>query len=197
VILGGAALAVAVAVGLGFLVFGTGSSEASVDEAMREAGCQLETFPSRPPGLHVRQDNVRPKDWNSSPPTSGTHHEQWVLWGAYDQPVPVVRSVHNLEHGGIVVFYGDEVPDSTVQDLNAFYRDDPTGMLLAPLPELNDEITLAAWVAPPTESGAAQPGEGKLARCTAYDETAFKAFRDEFRFEGPEAVPPENLQPGM
>jgi hypothetical protein len=35
-----------------------------------------------------------------------------------------------------------------------------------------------------------------LARCTTYDEEAFKRYRDEFRFKGPEVFPPEALAPG-
>jgi Protein of unknown function (DUF3105) len=188
--LGAVVLAAAIA---GFLIFGGDESEASAADAMRDAGCELRSYPALPAGVHINDLNARPDEWNSFPPTSGVHHSQWVIWGAYDEPVSVAQSVHNLEHGGIVIFYGDEVPASTVEQLNLFYRDDPNGMLLAPLPELNDEITLTAWVAPPEGD---EQHRGMLARCTTYDEEAFKAFRDEFRFKGPEAFPPEALAPG-
>ena len=38
--------------------------------------------------------------------------------------------------------------------------------------------------------------QGILAECTQFDENAFESFRDAYRFQGPERIPPESLQPG-
>jgi hypothetical protein len=143
--------------------------------------CTAESFPDQgadhveelPPGF----------SYNSSPPTSGPHHPQWAPWGAYRSEVPEIHLVHNLEHGGIVVQVGDQVPEVVVDEAFDWYAGDPVGLVFAPLAELGDTIALTAWT--------------QLLTCTGFDEAAWTAFRDEHRFEGPEAVPPERMEPGL
>ena len=85
--------------------------------------------------------------YNSSPATSGPHDAQWVIWNVYDSPVPEINLVHNLEHGGIAVQYGSQVPKATVDQIVAWYSDDPNAMVVAPLPALGKRIALTAWTA--------------------------------------------------
>ena len=59
-----------------------------------------------------------------------------MIWGAYEEPLQLARVVHNLEHGGIYIFYGDEVPDAVVAELREFYDSHERGTLLAPYPNL-------------------------------------------------------------
>jgi hypothetical protein len=70
-------------------------------------------------------------------------------------------------------------------------------MLLSPLPRLGDKIALTAWYAPAEgDQAQAESAQGILAECTRFDQNAFEAFRDAYRFQGPERIPPESLQPG-
>jgi hypothetical protein len=64
-----------------------------------------------PPG-QKRHVNSLPKafKYNTNPPSSGPHFPLTIFWGMYDAPVDRLRSVHNLEHGGIVIYYGPNVP---------------------------------------------------------------------------------------
>jgi hypothetical protein len=195
----GAALALlAVAAIAAYFLLGRESKAESVSQAMQEAGCTFRTVEALDPGDHISDPEQTPKEWNTFPPTSGPHFGQWVIWGEYDEPIRLTEAVHNLEHGGIVMYYGEDVPQEQVTELRSFYRGDPAGMLLSPLPRLGDKIALTAWHAPHAEAGSAEPGvgEGVLAQCTAFDERAFEAFREEYRFHGPERIPPESLQPG-
>ena len=187
--IGGATLLVLVIV-LGFLLLGGGGeSEAAV---LREEGCTLESFPGQE-GDHVDDPEVEPEPaWNSSPPTSGDHASTPAVYGFYTTEVELRNSLHNLEHGAVVIHFGDDVSDETVAQLQAFYDEDPTGLLVAQLPDNGNEITLSAWNAP--EPGAT--GRGYLATCTGFSERAFSKFLDEHRFKGPERFPPESLQPG-
>lgn len=187
---GVAALAVVLAI-----VFLTGGSE---DErtVLAAAGCTLEVKPGQS-GEHSLQVTQTSPKWNTDPPSSGAQNDQPAVWGSYEDPVPLAQTVHNLEHGGVVIHYGPKVPDADVEAIRNFYNDDPNGLIVAPLPKLGDKIALAAWT---TEDGATGPagerGQGFLAKCTRFDKDAFSAFLDEHRFKGPERAPPESLAPG-
>jgi hypothetical protein len=93
-----------------------------------------------------------------------------------------------------VIQYGEDVPQSTVDQIVDWYRDDPNGIVIAPLPELDDQIALAAWVTSDADPEA--PGEGVVAKCPRFDEAAFDAFLDTYAFKGPERFPRGDLQPG-
>jgi len=180
-----------------FLLAGDDSKSESVAQAMSDAGCSYKTFAGEASGVHIANPAATPKEWNSFPPTSGPHYGQWVIWGEYDEPVRLAQAVHNLEHGGIVMYYGSDVPAEEIAQLRNFYRSDPAAILLSPLPRLGDKIALTAWYAP-TEGDdvLVDDSQGILAECTSFDENAFEAFRDAYRFQGPERIPPESLQPG-
>lgn len=167
-------------VGASFALGAFGGGEGGPGGALREAGCTFRTFPDQ--GANHIDSSSNTVRYNSAPPTSGTHLSQPAVWGAYNERVEQQALVHNLEHGGVVIQYGSKVLPGDVAAINAYYTDDPRGLIVAALPKLGDEITLTAWT--------------KLAKCPSYDAGAFDAFLDSFRFKGPERVPPDALQPG-
>ncbi len=190
-----AALVLAAAIGVGaFLLTRGGDGGQTVQEAMRAAGCTYQEAPALESAVHIDDDNATPEQWNTDPPTSGPHFGVPVIWGAYDEPVQPARAVHNLEHGGIWISYGEDVPPAEIDAVRRFYRDDPVAMLLAPMADLGDEIALAAWFQP--IEGEEGEAAGIVAKCKRFDEPAFEAFRDTYRFKGPELFAPEDLEPG-
>lgn len=179
-----------------FAFGGSSSADAgSVRTAMEAAGCTLTTAKAQKRDHSIANPDDTFK-WNTTPPTSGPHYEGPAIYGAYTAPLQLARVVHNLEHGAVYIMYGDAVPDEEVAKLRAFYDDDSTGMLLAPLPSLKKTIALGVWVTPSATSEGSDRGNGYLAKCTAFDEAAFSAFRDELRFQGPERFPPSTMEPG-
>jgi hypothetical protein len=195
-LVGAGALVVAIAV-FGFVLLGGGGG---VDErqAIEDAGGTLQSFPALPNApdhSDVPTLITKPK-WNSNPPTSGPHYVEPAVWDFYDSPVPLVRTVHNLEHGGVVIHYGPQVPRAEVDKLRAFYLDDPNGLVVAPLASNKDKITLSAWTVPDDLVGSADRGRGWLATLPRFDEDAFSAFLEEHRFKGPERLDPAALTPG-
>ena len=197
-LVGGAGVALIAVVALvGLLGFGGGGAdEESVRKDLVAAGCTLQAVDAQQGAHSLTPDQTA--EWNTDPPTNGPHYggnaatgdSGTVIWGAYTEPLQLARVIHNLEHGGVYIFYGDEVPDSAVEQLRAFYEDHRSGTLLAPLPRLGDQIAMGAWWA----EGAA--AKGYLAKCKAFDEKAFAAFFDAFQFRGPERFDPSQLQPG-
>jgi hypothetical protein len=170
-------------------------STSGVQAAMKDAGCTYRSYKALS-ARHLTDFNAKPK-YNSFPPSSGPHHIQASIFGEYPEPVNQVQAVHNLEHGAVVIQYGNKVSASTQEDLHSFYRDDPTALLLAPLPALGNKIALTAWNEETPRAGQRRKaGRGYVATCPRYDEDAFTAFRDKHRFKGPERIPAEFLEPG-
>ena len=184
----GSGLVALVAVVL-FVALGGGGRDAGAKAAVRAltaAGCRYRHYPAQPRLPHYQTLNPNPPpSWNSFPPSSGRHYYQWVLWGDYTEPVPLIKEVHNLEHGGMIIQYGNKVPQSDNQQINDFYQSDATAMLVAPLPKLGNKIALTAWT--------------QWAECTKFDKNAFKKFQSAFRYHGPESpiFPKSALQPGQ
>ena len=194
---GGALIVLAALAAAVFLVgFGdNGPSPEKVRADLEAAGCTLQGVKAQPGQHSLGPDETA--DWNTDPPTSGPHfgfdaagNLGTVIWGAYEESLQPARVVHNLEHGGTYIFYGDEVPDAVVAQLREFYDSRERGTLLAPYPNLADEIALGAWV---SDDGKET---GYLAKCRAFDETAFSSFFSGFQFKGPERFPSDSLLPG-
>jgi hypothetical protein len=179
---GSGILALAIVVAALALTRGGGAANAaSAKKAMLAAGCTFNHYPAQK-RIHVPLNYKF--HWNSFPPTSGPHYQQWVIWGIYTEPVRQIQQIHNLEHGGMVIQYGSQVPPSDVEKITSFYRSDDTAMLVAPFPKLGNKIAVEAWT--------------YLSKCTHFDQNAFTKFRSALRYHGPESpfYPKSALQPG-
>ena len=202
------AAVVAVVVVVAALAFGGGSSgtaDAAVAKAMTAAGCSFKSVPPKPPKrnpLNYHQDvptlSTPTKGlWSTFPPSAGAHYGIWAVWGFYRAPVNPRQVVHNEEHGGVVIWWGPEVPGSTVDQLERFYQEKPEGMFGTPLAGLGKKIALTAWTGDPARYYRdGYYGMGHVAVCSSYDEKAFAAFRDAFRGKGPEGIPLSQDAPG-
>jgi hypothetical protein len=199
--LGGGALVVLLAiVGVGVLL-GVGAGDPSPSEVRQKlvaAGCTMRTVDAKP-GDHTLAADDTSKEWNTDPPTSGPHfgfdanqNLGTAIWGAYDEPIQLARVVHNLEHGGIYVFYGDKVKQPVVAQLREFYDDHENGTIVAPYAKLGNQIALGAWNLYDDGSEKAY-----LAKCKRFDEDAYSTFFSAFQFKGPERFPSDSLLPGQ
>ena len=172
-----AIVAIALAAGLGMALGGGGGAS---DSKLSVGGCVAHTFPA----LDRKHATELPKGYkyNSFPPTSGTHYPTPAIWNIYDEPVREMLLIHNLEHGGIVVQYGDQVPAETVDQIRTWYQSDANGKIVAPLPALKDKVAVTAWT--------------HLMTCPGFNQEAFDAFTEAFRYDGPERYPTSRLEPG-
>jgi hypothetical protein len=194
---GGVGLLAVAAIGL-FLLLGSGSAgEAAVRTDLENAGCTLVVKPNRGGAQHsVLVPSGTSKKWNTDPPTNGPHYGEPAIFGSYNEPLEPARVVHDLEHGGVFIQYGKDVPTPTVEQLQAFYDDHKPGTLLAPLPRLGKQIALGAWVWTDEDLAAGTSGHGYLAKCTRFDQKAFSSFFHEYQFRGSHGNDPALLQPG-
>lgn len=162
------------------LALGYGGRETDPAKVLVAAGCTFEAYPSQH-SRHLARIDAK-INYNSDPPSSGPHYATPAIWGRYPSPVAPAQAVHNLEHGGIAIQYGSDVPQASIDRLKTFYNDSPNGLLMAPLPRLKNEIALTAWT--------------HNAFCTRFSQGAMTAFRDAYRGKGPEKIPLVELKPG-
>jgi hypothetical protein len=170
---------------------GSGGTAKAADlpSTLQAAGCTFKTVKATS-REHVTSLDAKLK-YNTTPPTNGKHYYSPATWGFYGSAANPSQVVHNEEHGGVIIWWGDKVPQATIDELHDFYSSSPNGLLGTPYPKLGNKIALTAWTSP--EGGM---GQGRVATCGSYNEKAFTAFRDAFRGKGPERYPLETLTPG-
>ncbi|MFN2471818.1 MAG: DUF3105 domain-containing protein [Gaiellaceae bacterium] len=188
---------------VGFLLLAGGDGGGGDDKvasAMRAAGCSFKSVDAKPyrkGQTHVPEGtNVK---WNTFPPAAGSHYDSPAIWDFYTEVVDPRRVVHNEEHGGVVLWWGPATPESQVAELRALYDDKPESMIGTPVKGLGERVAITAWTGDPKRYGSEDNyyGHGHVGVCPAYDESAFRTFRDEYRGKGPEGIPPEVNQPGQ
>ncbi|HXG35908.1 MAG TPA: DUF3105 domain-containing protein [Dehalococcoidia bacterium] len=96
-------------------------------------------------------------NYNSNPPTSGPHAPRPAAWGVSDQPIAKETLVHNMEHGGVVVWYNCQggpqpldPPDcSQLRDqMGAIVREFVNQrklVVMSPYSGMPERIALTAW----------------------------------------------------
>lgn len=197
------ALALVVVIAIVFAGGGGSGSGKGVAAAMKTAGCTFKTVDAVvPKGQPIHVASLTKKlDWNTFPPSNGQHYPNWAVWGFYTEAVNPRMVVHNLEHGGIVLWWGPETPKAQVDKLNSLYSEDPIGMFGTPIAGLGSKVAVSAWTGDVTRYGRDNYyGKGHVATCPRYDDAtakAFTAFRDAYRGKGPEGVPLSQDEPGM
>ncbi len=172
--IGGIVLAVVavVAIGIGFISVldiggGGGASAADFTKAAKAADCTVQDFGTDKGGVHLQPNDPDPASWDSDPPTHGPHDPVWAIWGQYDQEVPQRNLVHNLEHAGLVIQYGPQVPAAQLDALKQAVLKDTQWTVLAPYAKLGDKIAFEVWT--------------HMSTCTKFDEGVlahYRAFRN-------------------
>ena len=168
-IIGGAVVVVVVLVVLGIVLSGGGTAQ---------VGQQVE--PQVPaPGEHIQNVTDPHPTYTSNPPTSGYHFVTPANGGVYTQPLPDEVTVHNLEHGFVIVHYRQDLDAATVAQLTTLTRtlqQQNSCIILEPraVDKLEVPIALTAW--------------NWLLKLQGYDEASIRAFFRAHVGRGPEAV---------
>ena len=146
--LGGLALIVAVQVTLNLV---------------RELNAPGERFASQG-NVHVSLGTATPA-YNSDPPTSGWHTPDLAAWGSYVEPPPDQKLLHNMEDGGVVLWYAAGTPEANEAHVAAL-EDVVAGryprVVIAPREGMPTTYAATAWQ--------------RLARFEQLDVAAMQAF---------------------
>jgi hypothetical protein len=94
---------------------------------------------------HVPYVGANHEPYVTTPPTSGPHVPWTVAPGLYDEEIAPELQVHALEHGHVLVQYGDDVPPEDVDRLEGLARRYLRAVIVAPNSELHNWIALTAW----------------------------------------------------
>ena len=179
------------------------NAAAKIPPLMKAAACSFKTVAaSLPKGQNMHLNSLTKKfPWNTDPPSNGQHYPLWAVWGFYTDPVNPRQVVHNEEHGGVVVWWGTQVPETTVTQLREFYNEQPEGSFGTPYAKLGSKLAITAWTGNTADyEHNGYYGQGHIAICPRYNaatKAAFEAFRDAYRGHGPEGVPLSADEPGM
>jgi hypothetical protein len=116
---------------------------------------------------HIRIDDDHPA-YNSNPPTSGWHTPDLAAWGTYDYVVPDERLIHNMEDGGVILWYRMGTEDENadrIAELQQVARGYPR-TVIAPREEMPTRYALTAWQ--------------RLQRFEDIDQESMRAFIDSY-----------------
>jgi hypothetical protein len=149
--------------------------------AARAAGCTVENPPDQ--GVAHEQREFTEADYDSNPPTSGTHFPTWYEDGVYAPGTTpeLGRLVHALEHGRIEIQYKPGTPAATVGRLEKLVDELDSGyhiLLFENATKMPYAIAATAW--------------GHLLGCPKMNDQVFdalRAFRKNYVDKGPETVP--------
>ncbi len=90
--------------------------------------------------------------YSSTPAASGPHWPTPLQWGVYPSAIPQEPAIHNLEHGGIVIWYQtDQVSPTEIAELADYTREWNVGerykVLVAPWAgdDFGSPIAVVAW----------------------------------------------------
>lgn len=105
-------------------------------------------------GQHVLEP-LPASAYNSSPPSSGPHCEQWGKFAIFDEgaPLSACNFVHNLEHGGVAILYNcPHGCPALVEELEELVRSHPHDpecfpprVLLTPYAQMDSLVAASAW----------------------------------------------------
>lgn len=118
-------------------------------------------------------------EYQSNPPTSGSHWGEPLADGIYSTEKPDEAVVHSLEHGRVWVSYKPSVPEQTRKALEELLKR-YNGTVLTPRPANDTDIALAAWNRLDTFD---------LNPDGTFDEQRITDFINRWRNKGPEFVP--------
>ncbi|MDP3948840.1 MAG: DUF3105 domain-containing protein [bacterium] len=142
----------------------------------------LATRPEKPaPGTafpilgreHIPVGTFHP-EYNSNPPTSGSHYAKEAEWGVYQNELPDEQLIHNLEHGGIWISYKPNISPAIKIKLESIGNRYKKAVIVAPRAKNDSMIALASW--------------GRLEKLDTLDEAEIINFIDANKNKSPEPL---------
>ncbi len=122
---------------------------------------------------HIPVGTYHP-EYNSNPPTSGSHYAKEAEWGVYQNELPDEQLIHNLEHGGIWISYKSDTDLAIKSELESIGNKYRGSVVVAPRAKNDSMIALASW--------------GRLEKLDTFDEAEIINFIDANKNKSPEPL---------
>ena len=135
-----------------------------LDEAAQAAGCKVEEFESEGRG-HTTED----VQYETNPPTSGSHDPQASQDGVYPEAPDLEQSVHALEHGRVNIQYKQGTPANRVAQLETMVAEEVQGtggyhtLLFENQTDMEAAVAVTSWT--------------RSLTCPAFNDKVFDAIR--------------------
>lgn len=94
-------------------------------------------------------------DYPQSPPAGGDHAPYWLECGVYDEPVPDVNVVHDLEHGTVWITY--RTGDVDAQGVQRLADQLPDNGIMSPYDDQEAPVVITVWGRQLALTGPADP----------------------------------------
>lgn len=103
-------------------------------------------FPSQG-NQHIADVGASHPEYNSDPPTSGWHVGRLARWGSYDYVVPDELLIHNMEDGGVILWYPFGTTDENREHIRRLEQAARgyERVVIVPRDNLSDEYAMTAW----------------------------------------------------
>ena len=135
-------------------------------------------------------------DYNSNPPTSGKHYEEWIRAGVYSQSKDDRNLVHSLEHGYIILSAKCKVQNARLEEMSTeasesgkFEVDDECKQRLDQLANIYEKKGKRKLIVVPRENldtNFALTAWNYLDKFDEFDAKRIEKFIDAHRDHGPE-----------
>ena len=112
-------------------------------------------------------------EYQTNPPTSGSHFGQAEEWGIYSKEIDDKAGVHNLEHGGIWISYKD-ISEEDISVLEETGKQNSQSTVVSPRSGNDDKVVVASW--------------GKLMRLDSVDKALIQKYIDTYKNQSPEKL---------
>ena len=83
-------------------------------------------------------------EYQTNPPTSGSHLGQAENWGVYSKEIDDKAAIHGLEHGGIWISYKD-IDDQTKEVIETIGKENSQSVIVSPRDANDSKIVVASW----------------------------------------------------
>lgn len=90
---------------------------------------------------HVEPDEA--PDYPQSPAVGGDHAPYWLECGVYDEPIPEVSAVHDLEHGTTWLTYRADLVDA--DGIERLAEQLPDNGIMSPYPGQEAPVVITVW----------------------------------------------------
>lgn len=113
-------------------------------------------------------------EYNSNPPTSGSHYDQPENFGVYQEELRDETAVHNLEHGGIWISYHPDIDEKIKEKIEDIGEKYSGSVVVSPRSANDSPIALASW--------------GRLEKLSSFDEDRIIEFIKRNKNKSPEPL---------